>query len=420
MDLAIMVPRCAASRRSYWRWRPPCAWAAALCLTSACLAQTDRRWAEMREQMVARAVSGAGVQNARVIRAILDTPRHLFVNPRQRRLAYTDMALPIGEGQTISPPFIVAYMTEQLDPQPTDKVLEIGTGSGYQAAILSPLVAEVYTIEIKEALTRRATAVLKKLGLKNVKTKAGDGYAGWPEFAPFDKIIVTCSPEDVPQALVDQLKEGGRLIIPVGQRYQQTLCLFVKSDGELQREELEATFFVPMTGKAEQLRKQINEDPFTQVVNGNFEDAQQDNIPAGWYYVRQASAMPGDDAPSGKRFLRISNRERGRHAQVLQAVGLDGRRIAQLDVRFSVRSRQVQAGHSQQQRPHVRITFFNEDRKELGFQQLGPWASDFGWQEKQKRFAVPEKTRLAVMIVGMFGAIGSVDFDNLTIAATPR
>ena len=140
------------------------------------------------------------------------------------------MALPIGEQQTISPPFIVAYMTQEIDPQPTDRVLEIGTGSGYQAAMLSPLVKEVYTIEIVEPLGKRAARTLKRLGYKNVFAKVGDGYLGWPEAAPFDKIIVTCSPEKVPQPLVDQLKDGGLMIVPVGERYQQNLYLFRKHE----------------------------------------------------------------------------------------------------------------------------------------------------------------------------------------------
>ena len=165
------------------------------------------------------------------------------------------MALPIGHGQTISPPFIVAYMTEQLDPQPTDKVLEIGTGSGYQAAVLSGLVKEVYTIEIVDALGRRAAADLKRLKYANVHAKVGDGYQGWPEHAPFDKIIVTCSPENVPPALTEQLKEGGRMIVPVGQRYQQVFHLLKKIDGKLVTEALRPTLFVPMTGEAEQRRQ---------------------------------------------------------------------------------------------------------------------------------------------------------------------
>src|SRR5581483_9449123 len=149
-----------------------------------------------------------------------------------------------GDKQTISPPYIVAYMTELLDPQPDDKVLEIGTGSGYQAAVLSPLVKEVYTIEIVESLGKAAAKRLKDLKYKNVFCKVGDGYLGWPEHAPFDKIIVTCSPENVPKPLVEQLKDGGKMIIPLGERYQQVFHLFEKQNGELKATRLGNTLFV--------------------------------------------------------------------------------------------------------------------------------------------------------------------------------
>src|SRR5262249_48250810 len=152
----------------------------------------------------------------------------LFVSAELRPKAYLDQSLPIGHKQTISPPFIVAYMTETIDPQPTDRVLEIGTGSGYQAAVLANIVKEVYTIEIVEALGKQAAKRLKELGYANVRAKIGDGYKGWPEHAPFDKIIVTCSPEEVPQPLVDQLREGGKMMIPLGERYQQVFYQFEK------------------------------------------------------------------------------------------------------------------------------------------------------------------------------------------------
>ena len=198
-------------------------------------AQATYSAVDARNRMVDDEIVNAGIEEpARDRRDACHAAPRVRGRSRSGTYAYFDMALPIGEGQTISPPFIVAYMTEQLDPQPTDKVLEIGTGSGYQAAILSPLVKEVYSIEIKEPWARTPRH-LEASGLigKNVFTKIGDGYQGWPEHAPFDKIIVTCSPENVPQALVDQLRDGGRMIVPLGERFQQTLYLFRKEEGKL-------------------------------------------------------------------------------------------------------------------------------------------------------------------------------------------
>ena len=185
-------------------------------------AQTRAQLDAARQRMVQTAIIDAGVQNSRVIDAMRRTPRHEFIPRASRKLAYEDMALPIGEQQTISSPFIVAFMTEAIDPQPTDRVLEIGTGSGYQAAVLSGLVKEVYTIEIVEPLGRTAQRTLEELRYANVHVKIGDGFQGWPEHAPFDKIIVTCSPESVPQPLVDQLqgrgpdRYSGRTALPAG------------------------------------------------------------------------------------------------------------------------------------------------------------------------------------------------------------
>jgi protein-L-isoaspartate(D-aspartate) O-methyltransferase len=196
----------------------------------------------IREQIVAR-----GIEEPRVLEAMARVPRHEFIPSGQRGEAYEDWPLPIGYGQTISQPYIVAFMTAVLDPEPGDRVLEIGTGSGYQAAVLSALVAEVYTVEIVEPLAKRAEADLKRLGYGNVKVRAGDGYLGWPEAAPFDAIIVTCAPERVPQALVEQLKEGGRMIIPVGSPWgAQELYLLRKTAAGLERRGVLPVRFVPM------------------------------------------------------------------------------------------------------------------------------------------------------------------------------
>ncbi len=205
-----------------------------------------------RHRMVERHLVERGIKDPRVLDAFRTVPRHLFLPKETRRLAYDDESIPIGEGQTITPPFDVAFMTESLQPKPTDVIYEVGTGSGYQAAILSRLVKDVYSVEIKPPLGRRAAQVLKEVGYTNVHTRIGDGYAGWPDAAPFDAVIVTCAPEFIPQPLIDQLKDGGRMVIPVGDRFNQTVYLVTKKDGKLTRKELRPTLFVPMTGKAQQ------------------------------------------------------------------------------------------------------------------------------------------------------------------------
>jgi protein-L-isoaspartate(D-aspartate) O-methyltransferase len=203
-----------------------------------------------REEMVRNQLAAGGIRKAEVLQAMAEVPRHEFVPASLRPYAYADGPLPIGHGQTISQPFIVAYMTQALELSKEDTVLEIGTGSGYQAAILGKLTKEVYTIEIVPPLAESAQAVLSKLGFENVHVRQGDGYLGWPEKAPFDAIIVTCAPDHVPEPLISQLKEGGRLVIPVGATGGiQQLVLLRKRNGQISKEKMLDVRFVPMTGK---------------------------------------------------------------------------------------------------------------------------------------------------------------------------
>jgi len=211
--------------------------------------QTNDPTAAARNRMVQRHLVARGLKNTRVLDAFRTVPRHKFLPPKTQRQAYDDESIPIGEGQTITPPYDVAFMTEVLDPKPTDRVYEVGTGSGYQSAILSRLVKDVYSIEIHAPLSKRATQVHKELGYTNIHTRIGDGYVGWPEAAPFDAIIVTCAPTKVPQPLFDQLKEGGRMVIPIGDRFNQRVHLIIKKDGKRVDQELKPTLFVPMTGR---------------------------------------------------------------------------------------------------------------------------------------------------------------------------
>jgi len=202
----------------------------------------------LRESMVRHQIAARGVEDSRVLAAMRRVPRHEFVPENLRPAAYDDRPLPIGEGQTISQPYIVALMTEVLKLVPGDRVLEIGTGSGYQAAVLAELTDQVYTIEIIESLGRRAEQILKRLGYDQIRVRIGDGYLGWEEHAPFDAIIVTCAPEQIPRPLVDQLAEGGRMVIPVGPRHAQELVLVVKEQGRIRQQDIIPVLFVPMTG----------------------------------------------------------------------------------------------------------------------------------------------------------------------------
>jgi protein-L-isoaspartate(D-aspartate) O-methyltransferase len=208
---------------------------------------TDQFVAE-RESMVRNQIERRGVKNPAVLRAMRDVPRHLFVPQPMQPSAYEDRPLPIGHGQTISQPYIVALMTELLEPEKGHKALEVGTGSGYQAAVLSELVRRVYTIEIVGELAQSSADTLKKLGHKNVTVRQGDGYQGWPGEAPFDRIIITAAPPEVPQALLDQLKPGGKLVAPVGESpFNQELVVIDKSvDGRLSRRSVAPVMFVPM------------------------------------------------------------------------------------------------------------------------------------------------------------------------------
>jgi protein-L-isoaspartate(D-aspartate) O-methyltransferase len=209
-------------------------------------------FAAQREHMVAQQLVTRGIKDARVLAAMKKVPREEFVSPDSRAVSYEDGPLPIGHDQTISQPYVVAFMTEQLRPQPADRVLEVGTGSGYQAAILAELVSDVYSIEIVEPLAKSAEATLQRLGYKNIHLKVGDGYKGWPEAAPFDAIIVTCAPDKVPQSLVQQLKDGGRMVIPVGDRFAQQLYLLEKKNGQLKQSATLPVRFVPMTSEGQQ------------------------------------------------------------------------------------------------------------------------------------------------------------------------
>ena len=382
---------------------------------------TADRYAAARERMVRDDIAAGGVVDPRVLEAMRITPRHEVVPAGERHRAYFDMSLPIGEAQTISGPFVVAAMTEKLEPKPTDRVLEIGTGSGYQAAVLSPLVGMVYSIEIHEPLGQRAARTLARLGYRNVVTKIGDGFRGWPEHAPFDKIIVTCSPEDVPQPLVDQLAEGGRMVIPLGERFEQTLVLLTKRDGRLHREALASTLFVPMTGRAEETRQVQPDGGRPAIRNGGFETLLPDSRqPAAWYYGRQFEIVAEAAVPEGKQCLRLTNAQPGRPAHVFQGFPVDGARIGRLRVEAWLRGDRLEQGATAAEAPGFFIRFQDAARSRSKVVWIGPWKGSFAWQPVADVVAVPSWAREAIVQVGMMGATGRLDVDDVRITGLDK
>ena len=238
-------------RRNYERLRTASSVLAAVCLMACTetMPQTpDERWVIERERMVEQQLRGRDIRSTAVLDAMRRVPRHRFVPADQQADAYTDFPLPIGFGQTISQPYIVAFMTEALEVGPEHKVLEIGTGSGYQAAVLGELARDVFSIEVIEALATRSAALLEELGYRNVHVRAGNGYLGWPEEAPFDRIIVTAAPDEIPQALVAQLKMDGIIAVPVGVG-EQMLQVLRRTPTGLSLIRSLPVRFVPMTGK---------------------------------------------------------------------------------------------------------------------------------------------------------------------------
>jgi protein-L-isoaspartate(D-aspartate) O-methyltransferase len=210
-------------------------------------------WTARRDQMVRTQIEARGVKDPQVLASMRAVPRHLFVPDSYRDAAYSDSPLPIGEGQTISQPYIVALMTELLEVEPGDRVFELGTGSGYQAAILAEMGVEVYTIEIKAGLCGHAEAVLQELGYDSAHVRCGDGYGGWPDAAPFDGIIVTAAPDRIPDPLLGQLRDGARMVIPVGDFYQE-LKVITRTGDSYQERSVIPVRFVPMTGEIERQR----------------------------------------------------------------------------------------------------------------------------------------------------------------------
>ncbi len=380
----------------------------------------QERFDKLRDFMVTSKVQAEGISNKAVLAALRRVPRHEFVPSSQKARAYDDVALAIGNQQTISPPYIVAYMTESLDPQPGDRVLEIGTGSGYQAAVLAEIVKEVYTIEIVSPLAKQAERRLQELKYDNVHVLDGDGYKGWPEHAPFDKIIVTCSPENVPAALVEQLKDGGRMIVPVGERYQQSFHLFTKENGQLKDERLVSTLFVPMTGASEEQRRVQPDATRPEIVNGSFDlDENGDGKVDGWHYQRQAE-MCTEEPMEGSYCLRFSNVENGELAQALQGGAIDGRHISVINLNYWVRCEGIVPGASVSEQAAVVVHFYDKVRRDIGTTVLGKWRGSFDWQNARSTVPVPANAKEMIIRIGLNGATGQLDLDGMKIQTIKR
>ena len=371
-----------------------------------------------RRQMVDQEIVAEGIKNERVLDAMRTVQRHLYVKPTDRDKAYIDTALDIGYKQTISPPFVVAYMTEVLDPQPTDRVLEIGTGSGYQASVLAGLVKDVYTIEIVEPLGLKAAELIRSQRLHNVHTKIGDGYLGWEEFAPFDKIIVTCSPESIPEPLVKQLADGGKMIIPLGERYQQVFHLLEKKGDHLERTKLLPTLFVPMTGKSEDQREILPDATHPLIVNGGFEElGEQPGFAKGWHYQRRTKLLK--DTPfQGERYLRIENEIFGRSADIRQAWAIDGAKVTELTFTVSYRARNLRPNPTSKK--YACVTLYPYDGKRIPLTPIvvTQWRDDVPeWKTSTHTIAVPPTAREAILQIGLSDGTGTLDLDNLSLTA---
>ena len=269
------------------------------------------------------------------------------------------------------------------------------------------------------SLGERAARVLARLGYGNVHTRVGDGYLGWEEHAPFDKVIVTCSPEEVPAPLVEQLAEGGMVIIPVGERHQQQLCRMVKQDGVLVSTSLRPTLFVPMTGTAEARRRVLPDPSHPALLNGDFElDLDRNQRVPGWYYQRRLELVESAEAPSGTRFITFANDAPGQHAHLMQGLAIDGRVVKRVDFSASIASTNARRGTHPENVPLAGITFYDGDRRALNSVVLGPVLGSQEFRALQEsRIRVPETAREAIVRVGLFGGTGRVSFDNVNVSA---
>ena len=388
--------------------------AAAFLLAVAANGQNRDPWAEARARMVEYEVVAAGVKDARVCDAMRTVPRHEFIPAAMRRYAYFDMAVPIGEGQTISSPFIVAYMTEQLQPQPTDKVLEIGTGSGYQAAVLSGLVAKVYSIEIVELAGKTCGANAPPAGLQEHRDEDRRRLSRLAGTCPLRQDHRHLLAGERPQA-AGGATQGGR---PIGgsPRASATskLSTCSRKSTTSSRPSPCSRRFSCRWWAAPRMSGSCSPTPSEPaIINGDFKNLSGDQ-PVGWYYLRQGRVEPSGRTPGGN-CLSLRNDSPGRAALALQAVGIDGRLTREIEISLWVRGQNVQPGSLPEQPPALSIAFFNANRQQVGRQEIGPWSGSFDWMEKRLRIKVPPSARLASVEVGLGGGTGRLSVTEVTM-----
>ncbi|MGV3606304.1 MAG: protein-L-isoaspartate O-methyltransferase [Planctomycetaceae bacterium] len=376
--------------------------------------------ASARQRMVREEIEAQGIKNAALLDAMREVPRDQFIPTHRRNVAYLNVAITYGDGHVVLPPLVIAHAIEQLDPKLNDKVLVIGTGTGYSTALLSRMSKEVFSIEIDRATALTAEETLRRLKYSNIQLKVGDGFEGWKEHAPFQKIIVECSPDTVPPALIEQLDEGGSLLIPVGDDYDQTMYLMKKVNGQLETVSMWPTLLVPMKGRAEELRSSSSEKPRPPSINnGGFEEIVpgSDNLPAHWTYVRQAKVIEGERFPEGNRALQFLNDTPGHLSTAIQAFPVDGKSVSEITLSFRVWGKEIRPGLTRQQLPRLEVRFFDEKRRPCGGDWVGGWFLTFDWVQKTRRFSVPRQAKFAIVQIGLDGATGEIRFDDLRITS---
>ncbi len=376
-----------------------------------------RELLEARRRMVNEEISAQGIENERLLTAMREVPREQFLPLSKRNLAYLNVAVTYGDGHIILPPLVTAHLIEQVDPQKNDKVLVIGSGSGYSTALLSRMCREVDAVEIDPVVAKSAEETLARLKYTNVRMRIGDGFEGWKEHAPYQRIIVECSPENVPQPLVDQLAEGGMLLVPVGDEFDQTMHLCKKENGKLSTLSLWPTLLLPMKGKAEELRSQSDKPRDPTLLNSGFEELvpQTKDVPAAWVYVRQGRAIADRSCPEGNNSMSFTNVTPGVVATAIQAFPVDGKKISELGIACKVWGMDIRPGQTRQQLPRVEVRFFDEKRRLVGGDWMGGWNMSFTWIKKDHVFAVPRLAKFAVIRIGLGGATGEIKFDDFKL-----